>query len=310
MKAIQYSTETVPDGQRFEFWKEVVCRHCIPAASRPLETTEFTGALCVSSFGGLELSSLSSSLHFWSRTPAHLRSGEAEDIWLGFFQNGYGRLEQADRRTLLSPEDLVLYDAAQAFRFSLAGENNHLLRIPRPLLEPHIPGIESMTAVVLDNRRPGLAPLREMMRQIGSAPAWLENESVSVRFSQTLLDLLSLALQPLEEAIGVAERDLYGRVLSYIERNLPDTTITADSLARAHHISTRTLSRAFGRHQRTPMAVLWEMRLQAAHKILTNDRTANITDVAIRCGYSDLSHFSHTFRKKFGYPPSKAIKSE
>jgi hypothetical protein len=48
----------------------------------------------------------------------------------------------------------VLYDAAQTFRFSLGGRDNHLVRIPRHLLSCRLPGVEHLTAMVLDDRRP------------------------------------------------------------------------------------------------------------------------------------------------------------
>ncbi|VFT74958.1 AraC family transcriptional regulator [Klebsiella aerogenes] len=44
-------------------------------------------------------------------------------------QDGYGQLEQGSKATLAA-DSLVLYDAAQTFRFSLGGRDNHLVRIP------------------------------------------------------------------------------------------------------------------------------------------------------------------------------------
>lgn len=48
------------------------------------------------------------------------------------------------RRSTLNANNLVLYDAAQAFQFNLEGRSNHLVRIPRHMLNSRITDIESL----------------------------------------------------------------------------------------------------------------------------------------------------------------------
>lgn len=50
-----YSTESQAPRHRFEYWKEVVCRHCIPAFSKPLEEHKFDGQLRVRGLGVLDV---------------------------------------------------------------------------------------------------------------------------------------------------------------------------------------------------------------------------------------------------------------
>lgn len=306
----RYSTTAVAAPRRFEYWKEVVCRHCIPAASKPLTGSDFDGQLEVRGLGMLDLCSLSAPLHYWERTARHLRTGPDDDIWLGFTQNGQGQLEQGGRRSVLAPGSLVLYDAAQTFRFSLGGNDNHLLRIPRRLLSRRLPGIEELTAVVLDDRRPGLSPLREMMRQAGSAPAWLRDPNLSARFSQTLLDLLVLSLEVPDPGQAHSERDLYARIMLYIRRHLAEQELTVESIARAHHVSTRTVTRAFARHQKTPMSAIWHARLQASREAMEHGRVRSVSQAALEFGFSDFSHFSHAFRKAFGIAPQTLLRRQ
>lgn len=62
----QYSTLAVAAPRRFDYWKEVVCRHCLAADSKPLSQSSFDGVLAVNSVGALDLCSLSSPLHYGS----------------------------------------------------------------------------------------------------------------------------------------------------------------------------------------------------------------------------------------------------
>lgn len=306
----RYSTTAVEAPRRFEYWKEVVCRHCITAASKPLSASNFDGELAVHGMDMLDVCSLSAPLHYWERTPQHLRTGPDDDLWLGFIERGHGQLDQGGRRSALTAGTLVLYDAAQPFRFSLGGRDNHLLRIPRRLLAPRLPGVEAMTATALDERRPGVASLREMMRQAGTAPAWLGEPDIATRFSQTLLDLLVLALETHDPERVHAERDLYARIMAYIRRHLPDQDLNVERLAQLHHVSTRTVTRAFARHHQSPMAAVWQARLHASREAIERGRVRSVSQAALEHGFSDFSHFSHAFRKAFGVAPQVLLRRQ
>jgi AraC-like DNA-binding protein len=308
MSSAQYSTDCVTASQRFEFWKEVVCRHCIPATSKPLTENTFDGQLAVRDMGLLDICTLSSTIHYWERTAKHLRTGPDDDLWLGFSLKGQGQLEQGGRNAILEPGNLFLYDASQTFRFSLGGYN-HLTRIPRHLLSSRIPDIENLTAMVLDDRRPGVTPLREMLIQAASSTTALSAD-ISHRFSQTILDLLVLSLELQDVKKAASEKDLYWRVMNYIRRNLAEQDMSLEKIAKAHHVSTRTVTRAFARHQKSPMSVVWQERLLASREAIENGSINSVSRAAMDFGFTDFSHFSHAFRKAFGVAPQSLLCKE
>jgi AraC-like DNA-binding protein len=233
----------------------------------------------------------------------HLRSGPAEDLWLGFTRNGHGELEQGGRKATLAAGNLFLYDASQTFRFSLGGTENHLIRIPRQLLSERLPGIADYTAMVLDDRRPGVIPLREMLRQAASAPSILQDGGVSSRYSSALLDLLVISVELQDLKTTHEELDLYGRIMNYIHRNLTDPNLSIELIAQAHHVSIRTVTRAFARYQKTPVAEIWKERLNASREAIERGQVRSVSQAALDFGFSDFSHFSHAFRKAFGVAP-------
>ena len=300
---IQYSTLAVPAVRRFDYWKEVVCHHCLAADSKPLSQSSFDGSLAVNSVGDLDLCSLSAPLHYWERSERHLHSGPAEDLWLGFARNGHGQIEQGARKANLAPGSLFLYDATQAFRFSFGGTENHLLRIPRALLTERLPRIAEYTAMVLDDRRPGVVPLREMLRQAASTPASLQEGHIAQRYSGALLDLLVISLELQDLQTTHQELDLYGRIMQYIQRHLTEPDLSIEVIAQAHNVSTRTVTRAFARYQKTPVAEIWKERLNASREAIERGQVRSVSQAALDYGFSDFSHFSHAFRKAFGIAP-------
>jgi len=307
---IRYSTEHVSAHHRFEYWNDVILRHCIPSDGKPLADGSFDGELAVREVGLVDVCTLTSTLHHWERKPRHLRTGPDDDLWLGYFRGGYGQLEQGGRKACLSSNDLVLYDAAQTFRFSLGGENNHLIRIPRHLLAGKVPASETLTATILDDTRPGIIPLREMISQAAQTPVLMSNPAVASRFSQTMLDLLILSLELQDHNTAASERDLYAKMRSYISRNLTNPELSVENIAVAHHVSVRTVTRTFARHQKTPAAVIWQERLQASRDALEQGRVRSVSEAALEYGFSDFTHFSHAFRKAFGVTPSSVMKQQ
>lgn len=281
----------------------MVCHHCLSADRKPSSQSDFDGALQVNGIGPLDITTLSSPLHHWVRSEQHLRSDPAEDIWLGFTLDGHGEIEQHTRKASLSAGSLFLYDATQPFRFSLGGTENHLIRIPRPLLAQRLPRIGDFTALVLDETRPGVTPLRQMIGQAASSVALLQDEGISRRYSNTIIDLLVLSLELQDLKTTHQELDLYGRIMNYIQRHLTEPELSIETIAVAHHVSTRTVTRAFARHQKSPVAEIWKERLNASRAAIECGQVRSVSQAALEFGFSDFSHFSHAFRKAFGVAP-------
>lgn len=80
--------------------------------------------------------------------------------------------------------------------------------------------------------------------------------------------------------------------------------LSLDDYARLCHRSLSSFKRDFkATFETTPGKWLLERRLQYAAAML-RDREQQVTQVALRCGFEDLSHFSRSFKQRFGLPPS------
>lgn len=112
---------------------------------------------------------------------------------------------------------------------------------------------------------------------------------------------ISLELQDLKTTHD--ELDLYGRIMNYIHQHLTDPDLSIERIARVHYVSTRTVTRAFARYQKSPVAEIWKERLIASREAIERGQVRSISQAALDFGFSDFSHYSHAFRKAFGMAP-------
>lgn len=82
--------------------------------------------------------------------------------------------------------------------------------------------------------------------------------------------------------------------------------VTLDGMARAVHASPFHLARIFQQHTGVPMhRYLLQLRLRAALERLAAGAD-DLTSLALELGFSSHSHFTDSFRREFGQPPSAA----
>ncbi|MCX8507867.1 MAG: helix-turn-helix domain-containing protein [Rhodobacteraceae bacterium] len=98
------------------------------------------------------------------------------------------------------------------------------------------------------------------------------------------------------------------RIKAFVARHLTDPDLSNELIARKMGCSVRYLHRAFEAEQTTLQKMIWTMRLEMSRSILRSPTAAppNISEVALRCGFSSSSHFSRTFRQRFGMSPLEA----
>jgi AraC-like DNA-binding protein len=79
------------------------------------------------------------------------------------------------------------------------------------------------------------------------------------------------------------------------------------TVAARHRMSPRSLQRLFEREDTTFTAHLLELRLNNVHRLLRDGRhlARGISELALDCGFGDMSHFNHAFRRRFNASPTQ-----
>ena len=95
----------------------------------------------------------------------------------------------------------------------------------------------------------------------------------------------------------------FARVRDYIEHNLGEA-ISLEDLARVAGVSRFHFARQFRACTgESPMGYLLRTRVERG-KTLLRDSRARIADVSAELGFADQSHFTRTFWRVVGMPPT------
>jgi AraC-like DNA-binding protein len=136
----------------------------------------------------------------------------------------------------------------------------------------------------------------------------LMGDDVLLRTAAVLLDPTLLSEEP-TDLLRFRERQgrtSFDELIDFIRANL-DQPLRLSDLEVRSQFSRWALQEAFRKRlNTTPMEWIREQRLQRAmeHLQRTEERLP-LRELALRCGYLRLSHFSRDFKKRFGLPPSR-----
>ena len=297
-------------SERLEFWQEVVCKKYVSAsAETEVVDDEFSGSLTSGDLGPLVVAELDAPLHFWSRTARYIQNDGQDVFIVSLIQQGGGELTQLGRSAKLGPGDLVIYDTATPFDYALKARTQ-LVKVPRRLLESKLDRPTDFLARKINCSNPLSSILSELLTHCLNIELSREpGPSIAKRLSNAVVDLLASICDLERDALPEAQisRPLE-RVMRFARANLDDPDLRPEALAAAGAMSVRSLNRLFGTLGATPMRWVWSERLEASRAALMQGEARSVTDAAFAHGFSDLGHFSRSFKRTFGMSPQTVLR--
>jgi AraC family transcriptional regulator, positive regulator of tynA and feaB len=304
-----WSTDTVRPGKRVAFWREAVCATVLNVMPERAQDG-FHASIAGRSFGPLRFASFSSAGHDIVREARHVdRSGE--DHYLISLQK-FGRcgMAQGDCELWLDPGEIAIVDGGRPFRVRFPKPVSRLLAVvPRPTLDMRAPWIRGKGVCKISTFSPFSDLARRHIRQLAS------DEALEVRQAQTLTEnlcnLLALATTTDTASETVHADAQIQAIQAYCRARLCDPDLSPRRVAAHFGISLRTLHLRFETIEQSFGKWVLNCRLdQCRHALLDPAQDAHsISDLAYRFGFGDLSHFSKSFKAKFGHAPRDIRKS-
>jgi AraC-like DNA-binding protein len=299
--AVEICTDAVPLPERPDFWRRIrqtlFKDHC---RIRPDPVVPFRASVALMRVGP-DCRGSSFSV---------IRQGcsESGSLALLIQKEGACAIRHQDRETLLEPGGFCVFPADSPVEFEMRGAYRQFsLRFQSNLLSGRYAGWErhAFSCIPCDSGAGGIfLGLVHAVRQHGES----SNSKCSVEAFQAMLGLLATAL---DEQTGDALQAPTSRMASYhkarirgfVLENLANPKLDISRIAETVGLSPRYLHRLFADEPMQLMQWIWSERLERCLKALACHEGRSVSAIANSWGFSDASHFSRAFRRRYGVCP-------
>jgi AraC family transcriptional regulator, positive regulator of tynA and feaB len=298
-----WSTSQVPHRDSLSYWRDAVCDAFLKVKTEYDSGAEFSGRIASDVLGDVLVNEVNSKRHLVRRS----RQCVARDTEAWFFVNlhrsGACALSQAGRDHAPSVGEFSLHDSARPFDLNFPVDMAlTCFVVPQSALLSRCPNAADAVAEPLPGTAAG-ALFRNYARSLADEAQRL-SPAQGAAAANAFLDLLALALgarDPAREGARPSLRlALFQRACQGIRAELSNPDFDLESAARRIGLAPRTLQTLFRENGASFSDFLIANRLQWADRLLTMRPDLSVTAIAYAVGFSDLSHFSRSYRRKFG----------
>jgi AraC-like DNA-binding protein len=218
---------------------------------------------------------------------------------------GEAMLEYGGARRVVHPGEILVCDVDRPFLRGFGhGLEELAVKVPRAAFADLTGLPELSRPLVLDAAADPYA--RALVTLVGRAvrarvPVPAEERAV--------LELVSVIATEGRVGLPIAHR---AAARAFIDDHLADPRLSAAEVAAGAGLSERHLSRLFAEAGTSVPRHILGRRLDLAHSILASaaDTDVRTVDVAVRCGFTSMSHFSQAFRRRFGITAGQARRQQ
>lgn len=299
------STANVDKIDRREWLQEMITREYTKVEVIPHTNINLFNETSLYSLGKLRLSKVRSNALTIKRKK-HEPFQAIQDNYLGvILLAGAYRLQQSGREVSLKPGDMTIYDATRPHQIDCSQSLSKLLiTIPRTMMRARLSGVEHCTAL----RIPG-------NQGIGAVTAsficntLLEAENINdwgmSALSEQSLDLFTLSLASLNSqsySLSRSRATALQTIKGFVESHLSDPILDTAMVVAGTGFSARYINDILNENNTSLIRFILQRRLERCGKDLINlwHKNQNISDIAFNWGFNNMSHFSRTFKQKYG----------
>ena len=307
---LQLTTSTIGQRERGEFWRHVVSENFVDVEFTSKVAPDFAGTLVSRKVGELTLSTIETDAHAVRSSFPQARSCREQSIFAVLMLSGQGWFEQDAREVYLAPGDLTFHDAARPHQFAFSQRISMLfVRLSRPRLADLVAGLEHCTARRIAGSG-GIGAVVSSYLCALSAQAMDSKLSNHSELAECTTGLLAAALSTVRPGGTLQSRSralsLY-RVKEYIEHHLADPTLDTKAISIGVGLSARYINKLFDEENCSSslLRYVWSRRLEHCRRDLSDPAHLGhrVSEIALRWGFNDLSHFSRAFKSRFGVAP-------
>lgn len=311
MKTI-FSTADVHPRDGYDYWHEVLCKKVILHDCIPECRETFRGELKAGAVADIALVSYENTPMYCRATLRQVRHANSEEFFVVRQQRaGVMLLEQAGHEVLLEGGDITLLDPRRPMAAKyIKGSMPLILKVPRRELEARVGKTQQMIAVSIKPSEPEYALTSAFLEMLPAHADALDAVTADIVRDQAL-DLIAVSLAKAMDRkmprVSSARALVLVNIRAAIEARLTDPALNSETVAAAVGVSVRYANAVLSEAGTSIMRLIRARRLERCRRALRDPSqdTRTISEIAYGWGFSDMTHFSRSFRAAFGLLPSE-----
>jgi len=266
----QFTTDSVQQRSRFDYWSELVSRQFAALDFTRSECGVFFGSLATHQLGLHHLLLVKSTSQRITRTLRSDAGANANFYALNYLVDGHARVTQNDNCYAIGAGDFFLFDLTAAGALELTGEFNMLtLSLPRPLVDRYMAQAQRLCAIPVSTHQSGPACVSIDMLQSLARNCPHMTAADAQPLIEGLVRVIAAALGSLSPSAvspATANSIVLTRIRNYILSHLDEEDLSPCRIAAAHGMSERCLAKLFEPEETTVSRWIWAQRLDEAHR--------------------------------------------
>jgi AraC-like DNA-binding protein len=311
-RLLQFSTDRLQPGERFDLWRDVLTRKLLRAAVDPISERPFRADASLRAQHGVRMG-----VGWLEATVSHrtrdIVADDNDDVTLMVNLAGpfIARLQEDD--TPLEEGEALLIDCRDAGAFIRPAPGQLLcVRMPRALLAEYTPMLHEAVGRKISRADDTLRLLVGYVSALSQTPELTLPPEASYSVVRHVCDLAALCIGAGRDGAHLAEnRGLAAvrlqAIKAYVNANIGPYPISIEDVAAGQGVSTRYVRKLFEAEGLSFTNYVIERRLARAHALLTEPVRvpAPVSAIAYDVGFGDLSNFVRTFHRAAGLSPKK-----
>ncbi len=300
-----FPVTAVPQRERFSYFHSVVDQLFCPMQLQPRgQSSEFfRGCVDAADIGSVRLAKVSASPCEVTRFKGDVGRLSDAPYLVKFQLKGESDWSQCNRQVHLKPGDFVIASMAEPYSLRLHDDfEMPVLALTARTMRTLTRDPDQFLGVRMAAEEADCGLLSSFVAQVVTRISRLREPMIS-RIEANILDLLGGVLSARSGQATPSTAQMIGQMKAYIDHHLHDQRLGPAMIAAAFNVSKRRIHSLFATDGVTLGRYVRLMRLEASRRTIRENPRMSLTEVALGCGFYDLSHMSRCFREQYQLTP-------
>ena len=295
-----FSTSSAPKEQRIPMWEDHNRTALVDLRTACFARDSLTSTMLNLPLASMRLTDIASNDHVIERSGTHIGRTPAGTVLLCLLAKGDASFFGAHGSERIGSSEAILYDSDEPFMYGFNSPmRQHIFQIPRTKFH-ELTGRERLPQPMVfgkaDERT--LSSFRRIFANTMRSSI-LRQTTADEQPEESFDGLFSMLLDSRNRGNSRAQ---YAMAKDFIASNFDQPGLSVGDVASAVGVSERQLSRVFADHGIGVAESIAEVRLAVAHDMLTSTSSSGLSigEITRRVGYIHLSHFSRSFKARYG----------